>query len=67
MPENPDDVAEIHQMIARGEIDGRESFGDDPEAWERLREQRQGVELPPKVYAVVNGVHALQDAPSDNK
>jgi hypothetical protein len=34
-------------------------------AFVRQRE-RQGVEPRRKVYVVVNGVHRLQDAPSDN-
>ncbi|MBE2293410.1 MAG: hypothetical protein IAF00_00600 [Phycisphaerales bacterium] len=30
IPESADDVAEIHRMKDTGEIDARESFGDDP-------------------------------------
>lgn len=65
-PENDVDMAELYHMAERGELDMRESFGDDPEVWERWQRERQGVEPRRKVYVVVNGVHRLQDAPSDN-
>jgi hypothetical protein len=65
IPENADDVAEIHRMKDTGEIDARESFGDDPELWERLKAERRGVEPRRKEYVIINGVLTLQDAPSD--
>jgi len=67
IPENADDAAEIHRMKDTGEIDARESFGDDPELWERVKAERQGVEPPRKEYVIVDGVLRLQNAPSDKK
>lgn len=33
-PENEDDVAELRKQAESGDLDDRESFGDDPDAWE---------------------------------
>lgn len=33
IPENEKDLSEIEDLDKEGEIDARESFGDDPEVW----------------------------------
>lgn len=66
-PESDADMAELYRMVERGELDMRESFGDDPELWERVRVEQREVELERKEYVIVNGVLRLQDAPSDKK
>ena len=33
IPENDADREEIRRMVERDELDDRDSFGDDPEAW----------------------------------
>jgi hypothetical protein len=67
IPENKEDMQEIYRLAATGELDARESFGDDPELWERVKAERQGVEPPRKEYVIIDGVLRLQDAPSDKK
>ena len=60
IPENKEDMQEIYRLAATGELDARESFGDDPEVWERWQRERKGVELPPRTYVVVDGMLMLQ-------
>jgi hypothetical protein len=66
-PENEDDMQELYRLAEAGELDARESFGDDPEAWERWQREQPVSARPRKEYVVVNGVHRLVDAPADNQ
>lgn len=34
VPETEDDVKELERRINAGEVDQRDSFADDPDAWE---------------------------------
>ena len=61
-PENAEDEAKLYRMIESGELDARESFGDDPEVWEQWRKERKGIEPPRKKYVIENGVMRLVPA-----
>ena len=60
-PENEDDLAELHRLAASGELDARESFGDDPEVWERREREGRVPHMARKKYITVNGVTMLVD------
>ena len=33
-PETEEDVRKLREMAEKGDLDDRESFGDDPDAWD---------------------------------
>lgn len=35
IPETEEDIAELERMAERQDVDQRESFADDPDAWEK--------------------------------
>lgn len=64
IPENNEDMQELYRLAAAGELDARESFGDDPEAWERWQREEPVNIRPRKEYALENGVLQLRNAPA---
>lgn len=39
MPENEEDLVELGKMAEDDELDDRESFGDDPDVWEKSNDE----------------------------